>query len=84
VAPVSFTLRNANGEGDFFAGFAPACAAADDLDRQIGDPLEASLREAMTVAATGRCSTPQASQPMRQMQAPRAQLSGWQELVGAH
>jgi C-terminal processing protease CtpA/Prc len=84
LAPVSFTLRNADGEGDFFEGFAPACVAADDLDRQIGDPLEASLREALAMVATGRCSTPQTAQPMRQTHTPRVQMSGWQTLVGAH
>jgi carboxyl-terminal processing protease len=55
--PVAFTLRNANGEGDYFDGIAATCAAADDLDRQLGDVAEASLAEALGVIATGGCST---------------------------
>jgi C-terminal peptidase prc len=53
--PVAFTLRNARGEGDFFGGFPVDCAAADDLDRQLGDPAEASLAEALTFVRTGAC-----------------------------
>ena len=53
--PVAFTLRNARGEGDFFGGFPPDCAAADDLDRQLGDPAEASLAEALHFVRTGAC-----------------------------
>jgi C-terminal processing protease CtpA/Prc len=58
LAPVSFTLRNANGEGDYFDGIAPTCSAPDDLERQLGDPQEGSLREALNVITTGHCSTP--------------------------
>ena len=38
LAPVSFVLRNANGEGDFFGGFAPTCRAADDVNFSSGIP----------------------------------------------
>ena len=41
LAPVSFALRNASGEGDFFDGFPPSCPAPDDLDHQVGDVAEA-------------------------------------------
>lgn len=54
--PVSFTLRNANGEGDYFDGFPPTCPAGDDLSRQIGDPAEGSLAEALTFVRTGACT----------------------------
>jgi C-terminal peptidase prc len=83
--PVAFTLRNAHGQGDFFGGFAPDCAAADDLDHAFGDPAEASLAEALHVATTGACS-PAASRLARThtRPAPRVRESGWQQLVGAH
>ena len=32
LAPVSFQLRNANGEGDFFDGLPADCPAPDDLE----------------------------------------------------
>lgn len=54
--PVAFTLRNANGEGDYFDGFAPTCPAADDLAHQIGDPAEGSLAESLTFIRTGACT----------------------------
>jgi len=85
LALVSFALRNANGQGDFYDGFAPDCPAADDADHQLGDPEEASLKEALTFATTNACSaravTPQgkASIPLR---APRA--IGWHSLVNAY
>jgi len=56
--PVAFTLRNALGQGDYFGGIPADCQAGDDLTRQIGDPDEASLREALHVVRTGTCSAP--------------------------
>jgi C-terminal processing protease CtpA/Prc len=87
LAPVSFSLRNANGEGDYFGGIPPTCAAADDLDHQIGDPREASLREALAVIASGRCSAPQLGvSGTRRWEPPEwdRRASGWQQLVNAH
>ena len=86
LAAVSFTLRNADGQGDYFDGLQPHCRAADDLEHQLGDPLEGSLREALMVIATGQCSraaatSPPAS-PRRVPALPAA--TGWQELVGAY
>ncbi len=81
---MSFALRNAEGHGDFFDGFAPDCTAPDDADHQLGDPEEGSLREALTFAATGACS-PRASAPQQKaarQDAPRA--LGWQSLVNAY
>lgn len=85
LAPVSFALRNADGQGDFFDGFAPDCAAPDDADHQLGDPDEGSLKEALTYATTGACR-PQPLAPQRNTEAkprePRA--VGWQSLVNAY
>src|SRR5712691_12343243 len=82
LAPVSFALRNADGQGDFFDGFAPDCPAPDEADHQLGDPDEGSLKEALTFATTGACSprplTPQQKRDAR----PRApRVLGWQSLV---
>jgi len=85
LAPVSFALRNANGQGDFFDGFPPDCAAPDDADHQLGDPTEGSLKEALTFATTNACSarplTPQTKAAI-QLRPPRA--IGWQSLVNAY
>jgi len=85
LAPVSFALRNADGKGDFYDGFAPDCPAPDEIDRQLGDPDEGSLKEALTFATTGACGprplTPQQKGDAR----PRApRVLGWQSLVNAY
>ena len=86
LAAVSFTLRNADGQGDYFDGLQPHCRAADDLEHPLGDPLEGSLREALTVVATGQCS--QAATAMSSASSRRAPAlpaaTGWQALVGAY
>jgi C-terminal processing protease CtpA/Prc len=83
LAPVSFTLRNARGEGDYFGGFAPDCPAADDVAHDLGDPNEASLAVALTVARTGSCGAPAAAARARTPDSLRSRLSGWQQLIGA-
>lgn len=86
LAPVAFTLRNANGEGDFFDGFAPQCLAADDLDRQLGDPDEASLAESFFFLRTGTCRSvaPGPSQPARVADRGRVlKETGFEQVVGA-
>ena len=84
LAPVSFFLRNANGEGDFFNGFAPDCAAPDDVEHELGDSAEGSLREALSFAVTGACSRGLAGlqrlAPGRG--APRA--TGWRSVLNAY
>jgi carboxyl-terminal processing protease len=83
LAPVSFTLRNSRGEGDFFDGFAPDCTAADDISHQLGDTQEASLREALTVIHTGSCSAAASLAPRSRLQTRRPSV-GWQSVVNAY
>jgi hypothetical protein len=86
LAAVAFKLTNADGQGDYFDGLAPNCAAADDLDAQLGDPGEASLKEALTVIATGAC-TPATAVPERarpQSSRPVIRATGWDAVLGAH
>ena len=87
--PVSFILRNANGESDFFTGFPPTCTAADDLDHQFGDPSESSLAESFVYLKTGACTPPSTTTASaRAAAAARAKpilpTDGWQQLLGAH
>lgn len=84
LAPVSFVLRNANGEGDFFGGFAPTCSAADDVNFQLGDPNEASLKEALVFAGTGAC-TPRPAGPQQRVERARTEKTErWQSVVNAY
>ena len=52
---VTFETVNALGEGNFSRGFAPTCAAADDLNRALGDPNEGQLSIALSYLRTGQC-----------------------------
>ena len=85
--PVAFAVRNAKGEGDYFAGIPVDCAAADDLDHALGDGAEASLAEALGYLRTGSCSGRAAlaarAHAQRARRAPRIPEDGWQQLIGA-
>jgi C-terminal processing protease CtpA/Prc len=52
---ITFRALNARGEGDYFTGLHPTCAAADDHTRELGDPAEASLKAALHYIRDGRC-----------------------------
>jgi C-terminal processing protease CtpA/Prc len=85
--PVSFQTRNALGEGEFFSGLEADCAAADDLDRALGDREEASLAEAFHFLRTGSCS-PQAAIASRSLEQLRREARlierrGWEQLLNA-
>ena len=60
---VSFVLRNAQGEADYFEGLPATCTAGDALERQLGDVEEASLSEAFVYLRTGACTPPVVEQP---------------------
>jgi C-terminal processing protease CtpA/Prc len=82
--PVAFTLRNALGQGDYFAGIPPDCAAGDGLERALGDPAEASLAEALHYLKTGTCTGAAAAARAATRRLPLVREAGWQQLVGAH
>jgi len=87
LAPVSFALVNAEGQGDFFGGIPPDCVAGDDVEHDLGAGDEGSLAEALHVIRTGSCSaTATATAETRTLRAgvtpPRA--IGWQSIVNAH
>lgn len=44
----SFTMQNANGEGDYYHGMTPGFPAGDDITHDFGDPLETSLAAALS------------------------------------
>jgi carboxyl-terminal processing protease len=56
--PITFELVNAEDQGAYYEGFTPTCEAPDDLAHALGDPDEASLRQALHVVATGDCAAP--------------------------
>ena len=84
---VAFKSTNALGQGDYFDGIPPDCAAPDDLDHQLGDGAEASLGAALQYVRTGACSASAAAQARAQAErrpaVGRAILegSGWPVLL---
>lgn len=80
---LSFKMKNAKGEGEYFEGLPANIYVADDLTRQFGDPEEANLREAIRLIETGilakgsREVLPYIIQPWEQMSGIRAE-------IGAH
>ena len=53
VFPVSFRSTNSNNQGGYFNGFTPDAQVADGLDKNWGDPAEASLAKAIKYITTG-------------------------------
>lgn len=80
IRVVAFAKDNASGQGDYYSGLAgtmrTSCAAADDITRPLGDPLEASLRTALDFVA-GRSCTPVSAAPSKGS----AQQQGARELL---
>jgi C-terminal processing protease CtpA/Prc len=82
--PVAFSMRNANGEGDFFGGIPVTCAAPDDLGHQLGEVAEGSLAEALQFVRTGACSaTATASARSQRVRQVTIRERGFDALVGA-
>jgi len=83
LAPVSFALVNADGQGDYFGGIAPDCRAGDDVEHDLGAGGEASLAEAFHFMRTGSCSAASLTTALRASVSPR-QTTGWQSVVNAY
>ena len=52
---VTFETVNSLGAGQFYDGLPVDCPASDELERDIGDPLEASLASALGLVENGSC-----------------------------
>ncbi len=65
LRPVTFETVNSLDEGQFYDGLPVDCAETDELERDIGDPLEASLASALGLVENGRCPvSPVPSKPL--------------------
>lgn len=51
--PVTFKLLNSADAGDYFSGILPDIETIDDVTRDFNDPLEVSLKEAISWLETG-------------------------------
>jgi C-terminal peptidase prc len=85
LAPVAFSLVNADGNGEYFDGIPADCAAGDDIEHDLGASDESSLAEALHVVRTGSCR----AAPSEESQTLRARIdifraTGWRSLVNAY
>ncbi len=55
---IEFDGLNSAGQGGYTDGFAPTCAAADDLEHALGDPAERLLSTAISYGKSGTCPAP--------------------------
>ncbi len=53
---IEFSGVNAQGKGGYVDGFAPTCAAQDDLDHRLGDIHERLFAGALSYAGSGACA----------------------------
>jgi carboxyl-terminal processing protease len=85
LAPVSFSMVNADGQGDYFSGLPADCQAGDDIGHDLGDPAEASLAAALRYVRTGVCPAPaQALSTLRSRTGAPPRAVGWASIVNAH
>jgi len=81
--PVSFSLVNARGEGEFFGGLPVDCVARDGLNKPLADPEEASLAEALFFLRNGTCS-PQPEQTLQTLEPGRLyEPRGFRQVLNA-
>jgi carboxyl-terminal processing protease len=84
LAPVSFSLVNSDGVGDYFTGIRPDCAAADDVEHDLGAGDEASLAEAFQFIRTGTCTPPRETTDSLRVRQTPLRATGWQSIINAY
>jgi carboxyl-terminal processing protease len=86
LAAVSFSIVNADGQGDYFDGIAPTCTAGDDVEHDLGTAEESSLAEAFRYIRTGQCSPTTSTPESRTLRARAApdRAYGWHSLINAY
>jgi len=63
--PITFQSQNAQGNADYFGGFAPDFEEIDDLNKGVGDPTEASTAAALHYISQGSFPSPAMRRPLR-------------------
>jgi carboxyl-terminal processing protease len=73
---VAFATQNASRQGDYYSGLASfvpqSCQAPDDMTRPLGDPLEASTRQALDFLAGRSCTPITSAAPANARTAPQS------------
>ncbi len=82
--PITFKIKNADGEGDYFDGLPVNFAAGDDLSLMFGDPEEASLQQALHFIETGGVIAKTMPEKAPAYTQPWEHMTGLQAIIGAH
>lgn len=86
VVPITFKVVNADRWGDYYHGMEPDCAAADDFTHDFGDPLEASIAEALHWLEHDKCSPAtmetRSQIPVQAIDEPNSELPGFYKIMG--
>ena len=83
--PISFSLRNADDQGDYYDGLPVDCAADDQLSQPFGDPAEDSTAEALYYVENGTCRpvvTTNSSERLNRSRARGVATDDWQLVRG--
>jgi len=80
INPITFEMKNAQGEGGYFDGIPATCPATDNLTVELGNETEDMLKEAIYYIENGKCSqvTKVALPTMKEVN-----LSGFRREIGA-
>ena len=82
VLPITFEVRNILGQGDYYGGIAPDCAAEDDVTKAWGDQTEDSLSEAVYYILNNQCSAARSVKTAAKERTGQIELTGLRKITG--
>ncbi len=85
---INFQSKNSIGQTVPTAGYAPTCAAYDDLNNPLGSPMEGMLASALSYQEQGQCTLPtlmQSAKAVRQQSVKELYRAPWRSnMVTSH
>jgi carboxyl-terminal processing protease len=82
VVPITFKTTNADGIGEYFDGLPVDIPANDDIDKDFGDPEEASLKQALAFILSGSVKSQEVVEPIP-FEQPLEGKWGLRRMIGA-
>jgi C-terminal processing protease CtpA/Prc len=81
ILPITFEVRNSLGDGGYYTGIAPDCAAEDDLTKAWGDQTEDSLSEAVYYILNNQCSVTRSVKAVVEEKTRQIELTGLRKIT---
>jgi len=79
---VTFETRNSLGQGEYYTGITPDCAADDNVTKAWGDETEDSLQEAIYYILNGQCSGQGVVRTVPEQRSRQIELTGFRKITG--